>query len=483
MKIKYHCIYLSSFLILIGCGYRVEPSKYIPKDVSYVQIFDLIALQKYNLSFPIEKKIWNKNIPNEIQDYIIKNYKKAGINTNFRAYRFGKETTNPNDNYTAWIFHLSDEKLFDQFIRNIPKLSISVKSHIGMYYFEVNNMIVAWHNKIAWILYTATPKSSTELRNYVLKLREMPSHKALKTKNIAFQELMKQKTQTSLWLNWEHQNDDLKDYIKEMTGFELEKKEHYLTCNFQLDSLQNLSINTKIYPEIKSLSNFKSFFKDYYDKKLLAEIPNDSLAGVWNWSLKKQGWEELQKTWKSQEWIKNLLTIEGMQYEKWFDIITGDGILAQKSSNKDIEEIWGFKIKNKPLLEIALKQMTLQKRIDKKNNNLFFWKEKKYFIFIKDKIVLITPSQKIIKTLNKKSTITFTDKLPENVSMYGYFIPKASLLVSKNKKLSSWSKNKDIEWFILPIQNEILEIRQNIKKASQQDFWEILTFYYDKKNK
>ncbi|TAG94837.1 MAG: DUF4836 family protein, partial [Bacteroidetes bacterium] len=343
-------IFILSSLIF-SCGYRIEPSKYVPEDVSFVHIFDINNLQNQNKkSFPMYIKTLGKDVSLTLQNYIVEKYKQSGINLQYRAYCFGTTNKNKNENYTAWVLHLDNEKKFDNFVRNIPENNYGIDNSNGMHYTYLNeSILVLWANKIAWIIKGEIPKTASELKKQVLKFKEMHANKTLRNKNVAFQNLIQQKLDVGVWLNWENQNDNLLNYIKQTTGMSFDKKDAYITLDWQLDSLQKLETNLKIYPEVRSLANFDDLFSNKLEKNLIKQIPKDSLLGIWNWNLSQKGWENIQKTWKSEQWWQKTLSITGFNYQKWFTLTTGEGIYFERETKQAIPQTaWGMSIKNKP---------------------------------------------------------------------------------------------------------------------------------------
>ncbi len=467
-------IFALSFFI--SCGYRVDPSKYVPQNASFVHIFDINNLQNQDKkSFPIYSKIWGQNIPAILQIYITEKYKESGVSFNYRAYCFGTHQKNKNENYTTWVFHIDNEKKFDNFVRNIPENNYGIQSRNGVHYTYLNeNVLVLWANKIAWIIKGETPKTATELKNQVLKWKEMHASKSLKHKNIAFQNLIQQKLHVGIWLNWEEQNNNLVTYLKQTTGMSFDKKDAYITLDWQLDSLQKLETNIKIYPEVRSLASFDDLFNNNLQKNLVKQIPQDSLLGVWNWNFNQKGWENIQKTWQSNQWWEKTLSIQGFNYQKWFSIITGEGIYFERQSKQTIPQTaWGLVIKNKALLDIVIKQLEKENQIEKVKNkkNIYFWKKTKYYLVINEKSIWATISPQLITILQKNQSFS-TNKnieIPQNVSNWGFINPESSLYIPNIEK--SNQKNP-IYWYIMPIKQEIFDFKQVTKIDKKEYFWE-----------
>lgn len=470
------------FFFFTSCGYRVDPTKYVPNDASFVHIFDINSLQKYKNDkiMSVYSKIWKQNVPDNLQKYILKTYKNSGINATYRTYSFGKNSVNKEENYTTWIFHLDNEKLFDRFIRNMPNNNYGIKSRNGLYYSYLNEkFLVLWGNKVAWIMMSETNKKPSQLVNQIFKLKEIQNSKTLKSKNIAFQNLIKKKLDVGIWLNWEQQNNDLVTYIKNTTGITFDKKDAYITLDWQLDSLKKLETNIKIYPEIRSLANFDELFANDLDKNMIQAIPKDSLLGVWNWNLKKKGFENLQSTWNSQQWWEKTLTLKGFSYQKWFDIINGEVIYFERENKKGIPQTaWGIKVKNKALLEVAFKQLEKENEIQKldNQNNIYLWKKTKYYLVVNDKIIWATNSLNLAITLQKnKTSLNNTINIPQNVSNWGFIRPNASLYVPNNEL--AIKNNQTLYWYILPVKQEIFDFKQVIQLQKEEDFWENVNLF------
>ncbi|NJL15081.1 MAG: DUF4836 family protein [Microscillaceae bacterium] len=357
-------------LLLGGCGKPVEHSKYIPKEASVVFCFNLPSIQEKAIQWEL---LLNRDVVQLFANFnqfhnLGPSLKEASIDTQYPVYFFREEGKTRADRYVALSFRIKDESKFDAFLRKIPTQKLSIRSFAGIRYTILDNKtILGWMNRAALLIAKETKTSEEELKNYVLRLRDLPERESLKFHNEQFRQLRQSSYDVAAWFSLHPYEAAIKKSLGNVPlPINLDLEDNFLTVRGTFLAGKT-ELEASFFNLNGSLREYRNLVKDSINPALLTQLPHPSLLGGLGLGLNIKGLKDLFNRLgakllarQAEDWI-------GSTPDDLLDMLSGDllALLENIRVGRDPREI-----EYALLLGLGIRQeVTLQKILQKFEQN------------------------------------------------------------------------------------------------------------------
>ncbi|GAB4402018.1 MAG: hypothetical protein OHK0053_25510 [Microscillaceae bacterium] len=331
-------------LLLGGCGKPVEHSKYIPKEASVVFCFNLPSIKEKAVQWEL---LLNRDVVqlfaslNHSQD-LGPSLKEASVDTQYPVYFFREEGKNSADRYVALSFRIKDESKFDAFLRKIPTQKLSIRSFSGIRYTIIDNKtILGWMNRAALLIAKETKTSEEDLKNHVLRLRDLPEKESLKFQNEQFRQLRQSSYDVAAWFNLHPYESAIKKSLGNVPlPINLDLENNFLTVRGTFKAGKT-ELEASFFNLNGSLREYRNLVKDSIHPALLRELPHPALMGGLGLGINVNGLKDLFNRLggkllarQAEDWI-------GSTPDELLDMLSGDvlALLENVRVGKDPREI------------------------------------------------------------------------------------------------------------------------------------------------
>ncbi|MDX2304405.1 MAG: DUF4836 family protein [Microscillaceae bacterium] len=441
-------IWIFAPLLFQSCGNPVENSKYIPKDASLVLCFNLA-------NFSQKASDWQKLLNNDIPFLNIKKneifadqLKDSGIDFNSVAYFFSNFYVENQESYYALSIRLSNESKFDEFLRKAFAQVPEIKSYAGLRYAVLGNKsIIGWVNKVALIINRENKTDEKNLRDALLKLRDIPEGESLKANNKQFQRLRLSEYDMAAWVNLESYEWLVKQSIRRsLLPVVVNLKDNYLTAVTKFEDGQIL-VDTKLHNMNQSLKEYQDVIKKGIDQELVHHLPQFAPLAIVGLGLDMKGIKRLVNSIMLQYVADQTLELTGSSPDQILDMLSGDIVAILKDIKSDstrqpnYEYVIGLGIKQISTLDKILSTFK-ENGILTGGDSTYYAPEQDMYIVKQNNILFVTSSSGI-----RDDILQIKDQEPEtNLSTMAnesFFMAYANVEKETREKLPEELFNGD----------------------------------------